>query len=186
MTLLTGFRVDMVGETRQYEVRPSMAIKGDVLKFRCSKEGDMELLPTEFATRLSPQIETYLQARSTHRYHGASASASAARTSVLTSAGLLAGAPLHPGLPRIGHAPPPRLVILVSPHTPRAAKRQWRAAPAGGGGRGGGGLSLRGGYSLARARRRTMYCSRRWEDPRCAHRAPTTRSVCDTSCVAQH
>ena len=89
VTLLTGFRVDMVGETRQYEVRPSMAIKGDVLKFRCSKEGDMELLPTEFATRLSPQIETYLQARSTHRYHGASASASAARTSVLTSAGLL-------------------------------------------------------------------------------------------------
>eukprot|EP00964_Phaeocystis_antarctica_P148359 scaffold115186_cov60-Phaeocystis_antarctica.AAC.2 len=89
-----------------------MAIKGDVLKFRCSKEGDMELLPTEFATRLSPQIETYLQARSTHRHHGASASASAsaASTSVLTSAGLLAGAPLHPGLPRLGHAPPPRLV----------------------------------------------------------------------------
>ncbi len=53
----------MVGETRQYEVRPSMALKGDVLKFRCSKEGDMELLPTEFAARLSPQIETYLQAR---------------------------------------------------------------------------------------------------------------------------
>ena len=63
VTLLTGFRVDMVGETRQYEVRPSMALKGDVLKFRCSKEGDMELLPTEFAARLSPQIETYLQAR---------------------------------------------------------------------------------------------------------------------------
>ena len=40
-----------------------MALKGDVLKFRCSKEGDMELLPTEFATRLSPQIETYLQER---------------------------------------------------------------------------------------------------------------------------
>jgi|TARA_B110001469_G_scaffold69904_1_gene66556 hypothetical protein len=77
VTLLTGFRVDMVGETRQYEVRPSMALKGDVLKFRCSKEGDMELLPTEFAARLSPQIETYLQARSAHRYHGASASASA-------------------------------------------------------------------------------------------------------------
>lgn len=56
----------MVGETRQYEVRPSMALKGDVLKFRCSKEGDMELLPTEFAARLSPQIETYLQARPTH------------------------------------------------------------------------------------------------------------------------
>jgi len=61
VTLLTGFRVDMVGETRQYEVRPSLALKGDVLKFRCSKEGDMELLPTEFATRLAPQIETYLQ-----------------------------------------------------------------------------------------------------------------------------
>ena len=89
VTLLTGFRVDMVGETRQYEVRPSMALRGDVLKFRCSKAGDMELLPTEFAARLSPQIETYLQARATHRVrcHGASASASAsaARTSVLTS-----------------------------------------------------------------------------------------------------
>ena len=76
VTLLTGFRVDMVGETRQYEVRPSMALRGDVLKFRCSKAGDMELLPTEFAARLSPQIETYLQARATHRvrFHGASAS----------------------------------------------------------------------------------------------------------------
>ena len=69
-TLLTGFRVDMVGETRQYEVRPSMALRGDVLKFRCSKAGDMELLPTEFAARLSPQIETYLQARATHRVTG--------------------------------------------------------------------------------------------------------------------
>ena len=88
VTLLTGFRVDMVGETRQYEVRPSMALKGDVLKFRCSKEGDMELLPTEFAARLSPQIETYLQARPAHTWCWccAGASARAALTSALTSA----------------------------------------------------------------------------------------------------
>ena len=147
MTLLTGFRVDMVGETRQYEVRPSMALKGDVLKFRCSKEGDMELLPTEFAARLSPQIETYLQARSAHRYHGASASASAsasaARTSVLPNLHrpTLAGAPLHPGLPRLGHAPPSRLVSRPL----GLQEGQWRAAPAGGGGRGAGRGARRGG-----------------------------------------
>ena len=47
-------------ETQLYEVRPAMATKGDVLKFR-NTDGNMELLPTDFADRLEYQIQTYLR-----------------------------------------------------------------------------------------------------------------------------
>ena len=40
-----------------------MAQPKDVLKFRCTKKGDVEMQTTDFAERLAPQIKEYLQER---------------------------------------------------------------------------------------------------------------------------
>jgi hypothetical protein len=62
---LTGYRIDQPMQGNKYDLYPPYVPRDatTVLSFRCDKQGQMELLNTEFAQQLGEQMETYLRER---------------------------------------------------------------------------------------------------------------------------
>lgn len=62
MLKLTGYRVDLP-ESRRYHLYSSYTHRSHVLRFQQSAAGEMQLLESEFAQQLGPQMEAYLRER---------------------------------------------------------------------------------------------------------------------------